>query len=443
MSIVGNYPFNFVNGQTADATQVDANFAKVQTDVNANALPLAGGTMTGALTLAADAVAALQPTTLEQVTAAIAASTSGLLLNRVINGDMNVDQYVGGGVYTITTSDTYGSCDRWSMRCGAGVVATAQQSKGGSYPGFAANYQYTVTTGAAPSATDINRVWQKIEGLNIYDAQFGTANAKSLSITFAVETNVLGTHSVAVQNGANNRSYIANYVVASNGWAIYTITVPGDITGAWAADNTTGLALIFDLGSGTNFEAAAGAWATGNTFRTSGSVRVAGSTGSTWNLTAVQVTVGTAGGSFNRRLEVQELALCQRYYFPMPGSFTTSGAGPKGTKFIASVLVAQIDLPVTMRAAPTLANPTPPGWTNAALPAAANSLSFLDYGASAFLTITGTLSLSPSAAPSAINWTPQTCFLVATASTSFNGSVNDSGAFIIGAGARLGFTAEL
>ncbi len=37
MTIIGALPFNLQNGQTADATQVDANFAEIVTDVNANA----------------------------------------------------------------------------------------------------------------------------------------------------------------------------------------------------------------------------------------------------------------------------------------------------------------------------------------------------------------------------------------------------------------------
>lgn len=77
MSIITALPFTLTNGQTADATQVMANLKQIVDQVNLNALALAGGTLTGPLTLNADAASALQPTTLQQVTSAIIAALEG------------------------------------------------------------------------------------------------------------------------------------------------------------------------------------------------------------------------------------------------------------------------------------------------------------------------------------------------------------------------------
>jgi len=49
MSIIGAYPYTFTNGTVADANQVNADLTFIASQVNANALPLAGGTMTGPL----------------------------------------------------------------------------------------------------------------------------------------------------------------------------------------------------------------------------------------------------------------------------------------------------------------------------------------------------------------------------------------------------------
>lgn len=49
MAIINTLPWTFVNGQIADANQVNANFAQIVSNVNANALGLAGGVMTGAI----------------------------------------------------------------------------------------------------------------------------------------------------------------------------------------------------------------------------------------------------------------------------------------------------------------------------------------------------------------------------------------------------------
>jgi hypothetical protein len=77
MSIVSALPFILTNGQVADATQVMADFNQIVNQVNTNALALAGGTLTGPLTLNADAASSLQATTLQQVNAAIAAALAG------------------------------------------------------------------------------------------------------------------------------------------------------------------------------------------------------------------------------------------------------------------------------------------------------------------------------------------------------------------------------
>jgi hypothetical protein len=76
MTIITALPFTLTNGQVADATQVMADFNQIVTQVNTNALALAGGVMTGPFSLSADAVSALQATTLQQMTAAIAAAVA-------------------------------------------------------------------------------------------------------------------------------------------------------------------------------------------------------------------------------------------------------------------------------------------------------------------------------------------------------------------------------
>lgn len=446
MSIVGALPFTLTNGTTADATQVMADLNAIVNGVNANALPLAGGTMTGPLTLAADATSALQPTTLEQVTAAIAAGSSGLLLNRIINGDMNVSQRYAAAAKAITAADVY-YLDGWlARRISAGsAAATVQQSGGQTLLPFVNSLAYTVTTGATAGATDIARVWQKIEGLNIYDAQFGQTTALPISITFEVNSSITGTFSVTVQNGAANRSYISTYTVATGGsWTTYTITVPGDVAGTWASDITAGLAVIFDLGSGSNFEGTAGAWAGTNTFRTAGSVKLSATTGASWQLGDVQVTVGSSGGAFNRRTYQQELALSQRYYFPMPGSLTSSGLGPTGFRGSTNTIVVPVPLPVPMRVAPTLVQSTI-AWVSTP-PAVSGNIAFYDIVAGGALSITGalTLSIPTTFAGTALSAsTPSSVVMAAVAGTSFNGSSGDMGVLVLGSAVVLGFSAEM
>lgn len=55
MAIIGTLPYTLVDGSTADAVQVMANYDYIQAQVNENALPLAGGEMTGDITSTAGA----------------------------------------------------------------------------------------------------------------------------------------------------------------------------------------------------------------------------------------------------------------------------------------------------------------------------------------------------------------------------------------------------
>ena len=65
--------------------------------------------------------------------------------------------------------------------------------------------------------------------------EFGTANAKTITISFYVKSSITGTHGGAVGNGSDNRCwYIFTYTISSaNTWERKSITIAGDTTGTW------------------------------------------------------------------------------------------------------------------------------------------------------------------------------------------------------------------
>jgi hypothetical protein len=146
--------------------------------------------------------------------------------------------------------------------------------------------------------------------------QWGTANAKTVTLSFWVYSSLTGTFGGALSNEAGNRSYPFSYTISSaNTWTQASVTIAGDTTGTWTgATNGTGVNVRFGLGSGSTFSATAGAWGAGNIVQATGNVSVVGTNGATFYITGVQLEVGTQATSFEYRQCGTELALCQRYF---------------------------------------------------------------------------------------------------------------------------------
>ena len=167
-------------------------------------------------------------------------------------------------------------------------------------------------------------------------------------------TILTGTFGGAIQAASASATYVFTYTIsAANTWETKTITIAGPTSGTWNSTNGAGLYLTFDIGGGTTYETTANTWTTGNYYRTSSCVRVAGTTGATWYITGVQLEQGTAASPFENRLYGTELALCQRYYFKITGSDSYSPIGT-GTAYSTTTSGRiQIPFPVPMRNVPT------------------------------------------------------------------------------------------
>ena len=265
--------------------------------------------------------------------------------NRILNGDCRIDQRNAGASVSFNTSSNF-PVDRFKTYNTVGSGSTAQRST--TVPaGFKNSILFTVGTGASPGAADECRFFQAIEGFNVADLGFGTANAQSVTISFRVRSSITGTYALNLRNDAGNRSYVATYTIdAANTWETKTVTIAGDTSGTWATDNSTGIMLRFDLGSGSNANTTAGAWQAGNFGRTSACVNWIATSGATFYITGVQLEAGTVASPFERRDYGRELAMCQRYYRPF-------GRGVFGFWSQTTEVVFPIILQPEMRAAPT------------------------------------------------------------------------------------------
>jgi hypothetical protein len=284
-----------------------------------------------------------------------AASPLGLK-NRIINGDMRIDQRNAGA--SITPTATGFNLDRWSLEISQASKLSVQQNAGSVTPpaGFVNYLGITTVSAYTPSASESFNIRTFIEGYNIADLNWGTANAKTVTLSFQVYSSLTGTFGGALRNDGNNRSYPFTYSIpAANTWTTISITIAGDTTGTWNTTNQRGIAVIFGLGVGSTVSGTAGAWASTNYTSATGATSVVGTGSATFYLTGVQLEVGSTATPFERRLYNQELANCQRYYFKIKpnGSANSPYINVGGSTLNATQSVVTTPFPVLMRIIPT------------------------------------------------------------------------------------------
>lgn len=284
--------------------------------------------------------------------------------NKIINGAMEIDQRNSGVSTSISGGNSY-LVDRWRAVINTSSSASFQRVADAP-PGFKYSLQYTTTTTKTPASTDNANIQQIIEGQNITDFAFGTSSAKSITLSFWAKSSVSGTFSAALRSfdGTNLRSYTFTYIINSpNTWQYVTVTAPGDIVLIPAFDNTQGFCVIFNVGAGSNLQTTTlNTWQSGNLFGTPSSVSLISILNATFQITGVQLEIGTIASPFQRRSYGLELMLCQRYYQTLP-TITYS-------TFINNATAINTYLfSVTMRTAPTIngtltANPGSPSIDN-------------------------------------------------------------------------------
>jgi hypothetical protein len=279
--------------------------------------------------------------------------------NRVINGDMRIAQRGTAAV----TADQAWAVDRWLTRMTVAGASYAAQQSTTAPTGFTNSFGWTTSTGATASASELASFRQGIEGSNVSDLNFGTPEAKTITLSFWVRASIAGTYCVMVQNGAPfDRRYIAEYTVSNpNTWQKVSLTIPGCTDGTWLKDANLGLYVVFDLGSGSDENTTPSAWVTTGR-RTTAQTNLIGTTGATFYLTGVQLELGTVATPYEPRPIQAELALCQRYYArlqSLSGTAVGFGAGMCTTASVGgnapSTHSVYVKYPVTMRTYPTMA----------------------------------------------------------------------------------------
>jgi len=276
-------------------------------------------------------------------------SNNVTMRNRIINGAMTVSQRLGTSATANTISDY--TLDRWAVNQSTTGKLIVQQNAGSVTPpaGFSNYLGVTSQSAYTVGASDYYLIAQPIEGFNAYDLNFGTSNAKTVTLSFQVYSSLTGTFGGSLRNYAGTRSYPFTYTISSaNTWTTISITIAGDTSGTWVGATNAGWGYVyFGLGVGSTYSGTTGSWSGNNYVSATGATSVVGTNGATFYITGVQLEAGTTASPFEYRQYGTEYNLCQRYFQLLQG-----GGGRWGStqaNFIYTTV-----LPVSMRASPTL-----------------------------------------------------------------------------------------
>ena len=289
------------------------------------------------------------------ITTSDGVSSAGLygFKNRIINGDMRIDQRNAGASVTPANLDV--TLDRYKVNASQSSKYSVQQNAGSVTPpvGFTNYLGVTSLSAYSITSTDIFGIQQRIEGLNTSDLAWGTASAATVTLSFWVRSSLTGTFGGTINNSAFNRTYPFTYTItAANTWEKETITIPGDTSGTWLTTNGIGLVVLLGLGVGATYSGTAGAWGSSGAYSATGATSVVGTNGATFYITGVQLEKGSTATSFDYRPYGTELSLCQRYLpaWNMTAANQIFGQGQVGS---GSSAVIHLPFKVSARVAPT------------------------------------------------------------------------------------------
>ena len=272
--------------------------------------------------------------------------------NRLINSAMVIDQRNAGASVSVTNANPY-TLDRWQGQASIASSKFTIQQSSTAPAGFTNSLKVTSSSAYTVGAGEYFGFSQALEGYNVADLNFGSANAKTITLSFWVQSSLTGTFGAVLANGANNRSYPFTYSISSaNTWEQKSVTVAGDTSGTWLTTNGNGMYLWFSVGTGSTYSGTAGSWSGSTYLSATGATSVVGTNGATFYITGVQLEVGSTATSFDYRPYQTELGLCYRYCYALYKGdniyYATAGY------YTSTDVRTQIQMPVNMRTTPTI-----------------------------------------------------------------------------------------
>ena len=282
--------------------------------------------------------------------------------NLIINGAMQVAQRATS-LSSITTS-LYKTADRWALSfpSALGTWTQSVENDGPTGSEFGKSLKMLCTTAkATPSSGAGCILYQVIEGQNLQGVKKGTSEAQPLTLSFWVKSNVTGTYVSSLIDENNSigfppygtsisRTYTVN---AINTWEKKTLTFSAGTSGVIPNNNSYGLRLYFYLAAGSSSQSGTlnSSWGSASPGTEAvGQVNVASAVSNYWQVTGIQLEIGSTATPFEYKPYAQDLRECQRYYQTLSYVF--------GTCVSTTTVVGRCMFPVTMRSAPSTVSST-------------------------------------------------------------------------------------
>jgi len=280
--------------------------------------------------------------------------TAGPLSNRnlIINGAMRVAQR--GASFSMSTTALF-CTDRFKAVQGSSFdwQSTLTQESDGP-DGFSKSLKVNVDTASTPTGSENAVFYYRLEGQDCQQLGYGSNNAKTTTLSFWVKSNKTGTYSVQFANNNPTRYLLVEYSINSaDTWEYKTMSFVGDTASTVDNDNDVGLDVRWNLAAGpTDLAAPSNTWVSTAGIRASNDqVNFMDAVNNYWQITGVQLEVGTKSTPFEHENYGQTLAKCIRY-FQMVGDGCMMTRSANGVAYTDAPLEGSIVIP-RMRAAPT------------------------------------------------------------------------------------------
>ena len=277
--------------------------------------------------------------------------------NIVINGDMRVAQRASSASMSNHGNDIP-ACDRWNYNRNGPTATVAQVAEAPDASGFKYSLKWTNTSPvgsiSAGNALFFNYI---IERQDIQRLGYGHSNGKTATLSFYAKGSLAG--KIGMSCTRDSRIFSANVDMTANTWQRHTIVIPADTsTGFSGNDNDNGFIFRFCWGAGSNSTSGAtGNWINFHNAYTAGFT--AGqqgayltTNGSTFQITGVQLEIGSQATPFEFRRYGDNLMDCYRYYIKL---YTNTSDFPfgYGYKYAATAHAVSVQLPTQLRTTPT------------------------------------------------------------------------------------------
>ena len=286
--------------------------------------------------------------------------------NYIINGDMSIWQRATSA--TAVSNGSYSACDRWhfpfystsgAMTTERETLSVADQATTGMYY---CNLLKCTTADTSVAADSIIQMRQTIEAQNCQPFNYGTSDAKTLTLSFYAKANASKTYGVSLWKRDSTAYYWFQDISVTTSWQRFEIVISPTAgstslitssNGAIANDNGEGLEVSFVLASGSNYQATADTWTSNQDFNTSNLDNFLSSTDNTFRVTGVQLEVGDQATDFEHLPHDVQLQRCQRYFTKFGGdnAYSPFGSGMWKTGTVASLILT---FPTKMNHEPTM-----------------------------------------------------------------------------------------